>query len=100
MGDGGAAGQFLLGALLIDMNPLLVAGRFREEVDPLLRYLDPFAHADLGADGSFDLAEVAEDTHVRDPGQIFISGTVSGMTSSAPVTATTSAMLTPGAVSS
>src|SRR6185295_13956267 len=100
VGNGAAAGQLLFRALLVDVNPLLVAGRFRELVDSLLRDLDPVACADLSADGGFDLVEGAEDTHARLPGQIFISGTASGITSSASVTATTSATLTPGAVSS
>src|SRR4029450_2082089 len=82
------------------MDPLLVAGRFREQVDSFLRDLDPVAHADLGADGRFDLVEVTEDTHARLPDQIFISGTASGIAISASVTARTSATLTPGAVSS
>ena len=78
MGDGDAAGQFLLRALLIDMDPLLVTGRFRKQVDPLLRNLDPVADADLGADGGLDLVEVAEYPHARDLVRVFISGTLSG----------------------
>lgn len=48
MSDGGGAWRFSPGALLIDVDPLLVAGRLRELVDPLLRHLDPVADADLG----------------------------------------------------
>ena len=65
MGDGGAAGQLFLRALLVDMDPLLVAGRFRELVDSLLRDFNPVAHTDFGADGGFDFVEVAEYPHVR-----------------------------------
>jgi hypothetical protein len=46
-------------ALLVDLDPL-PAGSFREEVDSLLRNLNPFARADFGANSGFDLVEVAE----------------------------------------
>ena len=65
VGDGGAAGQFLFGALLIDMDPLLVAGRFREAVDAVLSHLDPVAGADLCADRGVDMVEVGECPQVR-----------------------------------
>jgi hypothetical protein len=48
--DGLAARQFLLGAVLVNVNPLLVTGCLSEFVDAVLRDLDPFAGADLGAD--------------------------------------------------
>lgn len=59
MRDGGATWQLLLRALLVDMDPLLVAGRFRELVDSFLRDFDPVARADLGAEGGFNFVEVA-----------------------------------------
>jgi hypothetical protein len=51
VGNGLASGQFLLGALLVDVNPLLVAGCLREQIDTILGYLDPVADADLRAEG-------------------------------------------------
>ena len=49
-----AAGKLFPGPVLVDMDPLLVAGRFREAVDTILRDLDPVAGADLGADGGLE----------------------------------------------
>ena len=45
------------------MDPLVIAGRFGEPVDPRLRYLHPVAHADLGANRSLDLVEILEHSH-------------------------------------
>src|SRR5436853_4577341 len=42
-----AARHLALGALDIDMDPLMVAGRVGEFVDLLLRYREPVADADL-----------------------------------------------------
>jgi len=52
-------------AILVDMDPLLVAGRFREFVDAILGDLDPFAGTDFGTDGCLDLIEPAEYPHGR-----------------------------------
>jgi len=49
------------------MDPLVVAGRLGELIDPLLRDLHPAADPDLGADGRLDLIEVLEDPHVLAP---------------------------------
>ena len=65
MSDGLAAGQLLLCPVLVDMDPLLVAGRLRKTVDAILGDLNPFADADLGANRSLEFAEVAEDAHVE-----------------------------------
>ncbi len=39
--------QLFLGPLWIDMDPLMVACRFSEHIDPLLIDLDPVADADF-----------------------------------------------------
>src|SRR5258705_1826014 len=46
------------------MDPLLVASRFSEAVDTILRDLNPFAGADFGANCGLEFAEFAEDAHV------------------------------------
>src|SRR5262249_7157255 len=99
VGDSLAARHLSARALLIDMDPLLVTGRFRELVDAILRHLDPVADADLGANSRFDFVEVAKCSHGA-ASQIFISGTGSGIAGSASVPARTSPTVTPGAVSS
>jgi len=66
--DGGAAGKLALGALPIDMNPLLVAGRFCEPANAFLGHFNPVADADLGADSGFDLIETVEYPHLAHPG--------------------------------
>src|SRR5436305_10274146 len=86
------------------MYPLLITGRVCKAIDEILSYFDPFTCSDLGANGRLKFAEVAKDTHsgsccVYYLRQIFISGTMAGMNSSASVTAITSATVTPGAVS-
>src|SRR5579871_3017083 len=63
--DGLAAGEFGSGPILINVNPLLVAGCFRKGVDTSLRDLDPFADAHLGADGRLDVVESVEYPHDR-----------------------------------
>src|SRR5262245_50670792 len=50
VGDGAAGRQLALGALDVDMDPLMVAGRVSEFVDAVLVDLDPFADAELFAD--------------------------------------------------
>src|ERR1700742_4233337 len=65
VGDGLAAGQLPLRTVLVDMNPLLVAGGVGELIDPVLCDLDPVARADFGADGRFDLLEAVEYPHDR-----------------------------------
>ena len=51
MGDGLTARHLGFRTLLIDMDPLFVTRRVRELVDAILRYLDPVADPDFGADG-------------------------------------------------
>src|SRR4051794_12745830 len=102
--DGDATRKLLFRPVLVDVDPLIVAGRLRKEVDALLGDIDPLACADLAANRRLELTEVAEDAHVRSSclhssDQIFISGTRAGTNKSASVTAITSATLTPGAVS-
>src|SRR6476619_4802377 len=87
------------------MDPLLVAGRLGKAIDTILRDFDPFAGTDLGTNCGPEFAEFAEDAHVGPRSrpcsvQIFISGTLPGMYRSASVTASTSATVMPGAVSS
>src|SRR5260370_34964995 len=67
MGDGPATRQLFFRPVLVDMDPLLVAGRVGKAIDTILRDLNPFAGSDLGADGRFEFTEVAEDTHVGFP---------------------------------
>ena len=55
----GAAERAALGALHVDVDPLVVAGGLGERVDPLLGDLDPVAGADLLAGGRLDLLEGA-----------------------------------------
>ena len=63
MGDAGperAIGR----ALRIDMYPLLITGRFGEQVDPLLGQLQPVGDAEVQALGLEHLFGTAEsDTH-------------------------------------
>jgi NAD(P)-dependent dehydrogenase (short-subunit alcohol dehydrogenase family) len=63
--DGATAGHFLLRALLVDVDPLLVAGSFCKLIDALLCHLYPVTGADLGANSGFDRGEVAEYAHIR-----------------------------------
>ena len=48
MRDRSPARRLACGAFHIDVDPLLVAGRFGEFVDAILRDLDPLADTDLG----------------------------------------------------
>ena len=48
MRDRGAEGA-VLGALGVDVDPLVVVGRVGEEADALLRDLDPVGPAEVGA---------------------------------------------------
>ena len=59
MGDGRAVGAFL-GLLLIDVNPLMVAGCLGKSVDPLLIDLEPFLILPFVADslGSYGLYDL------------------------------------------
>jgi hypothetical protein len=61
--DGLAARRLLGSALLVDVNPLLVAGRLRELVDAVLRDLDPVADADLGPDSGSEVVKSVEYPH-------------------------------------
>src|SRR6201999_3654450 len=61
--DGLAARHLLFGPVLVDMDPLLVAGRFRELGDAILRDVDPVARPDFGADRCLDLVEAVEYPH-------------------------------------
>jgi hypothetical protein len=101
--DGDAARKLRFRPVLVDMDPLIIAGRLRKQVDAVLGDIDPFAGSDLGANRRLEFTEVAEDARVGSScalsGQIFISGTRVGMKRSASVTAMTSATATPGAVS-
>ena len=47
MGNGLPARHLGLGALLVDVNPLLIAGCFGKLVDAVLRHFYPVAGADL-----------------------------------------------------
>jgi hypothetical protein len=67
MRDGFAAWHFRHGPFLVDMNPLLVAGRLRKLVDAILCHLDPVADADLGTDSGPEIFEPVEYPHVVDP---------------------------------
>src|SRR5712671_2596952 len=93
--DGLATRQLFFCPVMVDMNPLLIAGRLRKAVDTILGDFNPFAGPDLGANRRLEFTEVAEDAHVGFPrtctvsGQIFISGTLAGMSRSASVTAIT-----------
>ena len=49
MCNGLAARHLGFRTILVDMDPLFVAGRIREVVDAILRDLDPVAGADFGA---------------------------------------------------
>lgn len=55
MRDGFAVGGFAGRALHIDVNPLMIAGRVGETVDPLLIDKKPISHAQLlsGMSGQF-----------------------------------------------
>ena len=50
MGNGIAEGALTLGALGIDVDPLVVAGGIGEVVDPLLGDLEPVAGLEWGTD--------------------------------------------------
>src|SRR5260370_42289838 len=67
MGDGPATRPLSFRPVLVDMDPLLVAGRLGKAIDTILSDLNPFAGSDLGADGRFEFTEVAEDPHVGFP---------------------------------
>jgi hypothetical protein len=51
----------LLGALGIDVDPLMIARRVGELVDALLRDLEPVAVAEMLADRGFELCRTLED---------------------------------------
>ena len=40
--------------ILVDMDPLVVAGRLRKEIDALLGDIDPFTNPELGANRSLE----------------------------------------------
>ena len=63
VGDRLTSGQFGFGAVLVDMDPLLVAGGFCKLVDAGLGDFEPIADAYLGADGRFDLFKSVEYPH-------------------------------------
>src|SRR5437762_3077000 len=63
--DGTATRQLFLRSLLVDMDPLLVAGCLRKEVDAFLGDFNPFAGSDFAANCCLEFTEVAEDAHVR-----------------------------------
>jgi hypothetical protein len=52
-----------LGALGVEVDPLVVVGRVGEEPDPLLRHGDPVADADLLADQVLELGDGLEASH-------------------------------------
>jgi hypothetical protein len=66
MGDGAHA-QFLLRALRIDMDPLMVARRIREEVDAVLVERDPLADADFIAFFGDVVSDRIENAHSLSP---------------------------------
>src|SRR5260370_7898248 len=70
VGDGGATWQLLLRALLVDMNPLLVARRFRELLDSFLRNLNPVARAALAAAARFAPSAPFNYPHPRYPARL------------------------------
>jgi hypothetical protein len=49
---------------LVDMDPLVVAGRLGKEIDALLGDINPFTNPELGAYRGLEFIEVAEDAHV------------------------------------
>ena len=59
--DGLATRQLFPGAVLVDMEPLLVTGRLRKAVDAILSDFNPFAGSDLGANRSLEFTEVTKD---------------------------------------
>src|SRR5258706_13798564 len=70
MGDGPATRQLLFARDLVEMDPLLIAGRLGKAIDTILSDLNPFAGSDLGADRRFEFTEVAEDAHVGFPSNV------------------------------
>ena len=56
--------QFALGALDVDVDPLVVARRVGKPIDLLLRDLHPVAHADLAANGRLEIVEIVENAHL------------------------------------
>src|SRR6185312_4576980 len=56
-----------LGALAIDMDPLVVAGRLGEAIDHLLGHLDPFALAEHLSDRGLELLHIGEVAHREVP---------------------------------
>ena len=58
-----AAERAGLGPLHVDVDPLVVAGRVREGVDPLLGHLEPLGAAEVLAHGVGELVERREDPH-------------------------------------
>ena len=63
VGDGAAEGPRLR-ALHVDVDPLVVAGRVGEPVDPVLLDRDPLRGPELLADGGGHLVKGGEDAHV------------------------------------
>jgi len=63
MGDRHLARQFAGRAILVDVNPLFVAGCFSEGVDAVLAYFDPLARANFGTGSGFEFIEVLENSH-------------------------------------
>jgi hypothetical protein len=51
-------------ALLVDVDPLLIAGGVREHADLRLRHLMPFAVTQVLALGGGELVEAAESAHI------------------------------------
>ena len=62
--DGPVGRQFALGALDVDVDPLVVARRVGKPIDLLLRDLHPFAYADLAANGRLEIVEIVENAHL------------------------------------
>jgi len=53
VGDRPSERAFLVRALDVDVNPLVIAGRFREQIDALLRDVEPVAVAEVFTDDRF-----------------------------------------------
>jgi hypothetical protein len=67
MRDRGPTGRFACGAFRVDVDPLLVAGRFGELVDAILGDFHSVADADLGADSALEVIKVVEHAHLAAP---------------------------------
>ena len=67
MRDRGPTGRFACGAFRVDVDPLLVAGRFGELVDAILGNFDLVADADFGADSALEVVKIVEHAHLAAP---------------------------------